>query len=107
MALREYQFVLEVGKLYHVRQRAAVSGVGDQLNPNIWVSNDSIDLYTSNSGEEPQSLSDMTLGKNDKSVFSIKRFHVIPRFIAAIAGGNTPLEIIISGLNLELIGDIS
>lgn len=102
-----YQTELQASRLYRVQKKAPPNGVGELMQPSIWLS-DQGSLYRSNSLTEPNALSDMTLTTADTDVTGNIDFGYgsgsVPIYMA-ITG--TITEIVATGLDVIDLGSIS
>jgi hypothetical protein len=106
MALKEYQSVVMLGRLYEANLRGGVSG-SEQITPSLWINSGSIDVYSSNSAAQPTLLSQMTLNTDDTGVQGISSFFVIPRWLAVVQNAGTSTEIVAAGLEIKNLAAIS
>lgn len=98
MALRDYQEALSLDTLYEVR----AYGGSDQVAPNIWVKDGTVDVYVSNSGTPPASApAGMQIIENGEALVGIAKFDVLPSWLYIEQNAGTTTEIVVSGLDVK------
>jgi len=105
MALKAYQTVLTLGKLYKVNKKGAPSGAGEQIVPNLYVNSGSVDVYVHNGATQPAARANMVL--EDTGLTGVEAFEIIPTYISIIQNAGTTTELVVSGLEVEDLGVIS
>lgn len=105
MALRGYQKTLALNTLYEVTEKGCTKG-SEQLKTNLFINSGSVNVYGSNSEEVPENLTDMVLTDSSTNVTALNYFDIIPKYIAITQNAGTTTELIISGVEINNLGEI-
>lgn len=97
MALKTYQTEVDTGKLYRAVKMPAVSGVSEQLAPNIQVVGNTIKIYGS---QELDATPPTNMVLDEEGFEGIKPFAVIPNYLYFENDSGLPTSFIISGVEL-------
>ena len=108
MAIKDiYQNVISLNKLYRVTRKPVTTGESEQMVPNLFIDEGSVDVYGYNGAVQPSALANMVLPNSCKNVSATAEFCIIPSYIAIVQNTGTSTELVLSGLSVEEIGDIS
>jgi hypothetical protein len=107
MALVEGQTVVQLNKLYQANRDVGLPNIQNQLAANVSVNDGSIDVYGSNSATQPSTLAEMPLNDGDTDLKGINEFNVIPKYVAFVQNTGTTTEIVLNGVRVQELGDIS
>ena len=105
MALKNNQRAAQLGKLYKAVSIGKYS-VEQSIDYSIWTNKGTIDIHSSDSAVEPTSLSDMRLVLADTGV-DYKTVENIPTYISFTQNTDVTTEIVLTGVELFELGDIS
>jgi len=102
-----FQTAISLNKLYKVNRKAVNPGEAEQLRTSLYINSGKVNVYGYNGASEPSSLSDMTLNSENEGVFGTVPFSTIPTYIAVEQNDGTTTELVVSGLDVNEIEDIS
>ena len=97
MALRDYQTTILLSNLYEIRLKVP-SGLGEALRPSITTVGSGALVTLYGAQEEPASLSEMALIKDD---MGIESFNSLPNYIAIVQKSGTSTSTVVSSISLE------
>lgn len=107
MPLENNQRAMQVGKLYKL-DSLGEAYIDMDLNASIWINAGEADLYCSDSATQPTALSQMTLNDGDTGLKGKTKLGALPTYIAIVQNGDiAPTEIVITGIEVNNLGDIS
>lgn len=99
MTLKTYQTEIDGQTLYAIKLKGGVSGLGQQLKPNIEIIGGASDVYVSN--VEPENApTGMYIIENGEGLEGGAAFSYIPSYLYV---DGTPTTIVLSGLDAEEI----
>ena len=101
MALKEYQSVVTLDRLYEIKMLEGGKGLGEALKPRITAKGGSIDIYFMDATVAPASLAEMSLVATDASAQAIES---ILCYMAVTENAATVGEVVITGI--ELVADL-
>lgn len=101
MALKQYQTELELDILYEI---SADSSGTEQLKPNLFIKDGTVDIYGSQSATEPTTIGEMVLNSENTNVSDISGFGFIPRYIFIQQNTGVTTEIVVSGVQVNNLG---
>lgn len=98
---------LALKTLYKVSRRVGIANIKKYNSIKMWINSGSVDIFGSDSETRPTSLSEMTLNPENSNVSGHDYFDAIPVYLAIRQNTGTTNEVIVTGLELENLGNIN
>ena len=98
--------IITLDMIYKVTESSFFPTYRD-FTPNIWINSGYVDIYVSNSDTIPISIGDFSL--SDTKVGAIKEINskTLPDWILFKQNSGTSTEVIVTGLTLEEVAEVS